>query len=142
MNAAEALAVDRELVESAAASSSSGPEFDLVIDGNLEDWQMIALQDLEAGVATSALALNAAGCVSTTNCRGHPASRAVHPTVHPRHEIRCYRGRLNETRTGAEHAEHHSGRPDNVLNGGFLNRARRFESCRGHRKVLVRGYAG
>lgn len=70
--AVEALEVERELIGAADARASAPSEFDALIDGELEDWQQIALSGLDAGVATAVLALNAAGCVTTTSCRGHP----------------------------------------------------------------------
>lgn len=74
--AAEALNVERDLIRIADASASAPSEFDSLIDGDLEDWQQIALSGLDAGVATAVLALNAAGCVTTTSCRGHPGRYA------------------------------------------------------------------
>lgn len=69
--AAEALEVERELIQVADSRAATPREFDTLIDGELEDWQQIALAGLDAGVATAVLALNAAGCVTTTSCRGH-----------------------------------------------------------------------
>lgn len=70
--AAEALAVERDLIQVADAQAATPPEFDALMDGELEDWQQIALSGLDGGVAAAVLALNAAGCLTTTSCRGHP----------------------------------------------------------------------
>jgi hypothetical protein len=70
-DAVEALEVERDLVRDADSRASTAREFDSLLDGDLDDWQRIALRGLDAGVATAVLALNAAGCVTTTSCRGH-----------------------------------------------------------------------
>lgn len=74
--AAEALDVERDLIRSTDASATTPSDFDSTIDGDLEDWQLIALNGLDAGVATAVLALNAGGCVTTASCRGHPGRYA------------------------------------------------------------------
>jgi hypothetical protein len=71
-DAAEALEVEAGLIESADRCATTPEEFDSLIDGELEDWQLMALGGIEAGVAAAVYALNAAGCVTTTSCRGHP----------------------------------------------------------------------
>lgn len=73
--AAEALDVESGLIRMADSRASALSEFDSLIDGELEDWQQIALGGLRAGVATAVLALNGAGCV-TNGCRKHPGRYA------------------------------------------------------------------
>lgn len=70
-DATEALAVERERVR--VASSADDPdEFDGLLDGDLEDWELIAVRGLDVGVAAAVMALSAAGCLTSTSCRGHP----------------------------------------------------------------------
>jgi hypothetical protein len=56
----------------AAAGAKTAEEFDDLVDGDLEDWEQIAVCGLDVGVAAAVMALNAAGCVTSTSCRGHP----------------------------------------------------------------------
>lgn len=70
-DAAEALSVEHSLVRSADQHADSGQQFDAAVDGDLEDWQAMALWGLDAGVAAAVLGLSAAGCIPTTSCRGH-----------------------------------------------------------------------
>jgi len=66
----EALAVERDRLAITSAATSWS-EFEALLDGDLDDWEQIALCGLDAGVAAPVLALAAAGCVTTTSCRGH-----------------------------------------------------------------------
>lgn len=71
-DAIEAAEIEVDLIATADARSSTAAEFDNLIDGDLDDWQIIALGGIDAGVGAAVYALNAAGCVTTTSCRGHP----------------------------------------------------------------------
>lgn len=71
-DAAEALEVEQNrLVLSSTVTNDNQVETEL--DGDLDDWEAIALGGLDVGVAAAVMALNAAGCVTSTSCRGHPA---------------------------------------------------------------------
>lgn len=69
--AIEALEIETDRI-SAAASAATVYEFDDLVDGELEDWQQNAVCGIDVGVAAVVMALNAAGCVTSTSCRGHP----------------------------------------------------------------------
>lgn len=70
-DAKRALEVERERVGLADAGSSSPSEFEDLVDGDLEDWELDAVWGLDVGVAAAVLSLIASGCVTTTSCRGH-----------------------------------------------------------------------
>lgn len=75
----------RRLVVAAAADSSGA--FEEILDGDptdVDDVEELApLEGLDVGVAAVVLALNAAGCITGTSCRGHPGRSAyVYPRVH------------------------------------------------------------
>lgn len=103
-SALDALPVEQELIAAADASSADGTEFESNLDGDLEDWQSIALQGLETGVATAVLALNAAGCVTTTSCRGHHGRYASSGRDFPRVRFMVDEGRAVIVRSAAEQA--------------------------------------
>lgn len=75
-DAVEAAEVEAGLIATADARSATPAQFDELIDDELEDWQISALGGLDVGVAAAVYALNAAGCVTTTSCRGHPGKYA------------------------------------------------------------------
>jgi hypothetical protein len=76
-DATDALAVERERLRIADDASRTVEEFEDIIDGDLEDWQNLAVDGLDIGVAGLVFALNATGCVTSTSCRGHPGSARV-----------------------------------------------------------------
>jgi hypothetical protein len=100
--AAAALEVERDLVQAADAAAATPAQFDDFLDGDLEDWQLIALEGLEAGVAAATLALNAAGCVTTTSCRGHPGKYAAPGHDFPRVRFMADPERAAIIRTAAQ----------------------------------------
>jgi len=65
----EAIAFERSLLSNARDASDSR-EFNELMDGETDDWD--PLQGLDGGVAAAVFALNAAGCVTSMSCRGHP----------------------------------------------------------------------
>ncbi len=68
----EALQVERARLEQASELADDVNEFEDVLDGELEDWETLAIKSLDVGVASLVLGLAAAGCVTTWSCRGHP----------------------------------------------------------------------
>lgn len=68
--AEEALVLEEELLLE-AASSDSHDEFEDIMSGYEGDTDLEPLRRLDAGVAGLVLALNAAGAVTATSCRGH-----------------------------------------------------------------------
>lgn len=70
-DARRALEVELERVGLADAGSSSPGEFEDLVDGDLEDWELDAIWGLDVGVAAAVLSIIASGCVTTTSCRGH-----------------------------------------------------------------------
>lgn len=80
--AAGALEIERSRLDEASLAENAA-RFDELIDGDLEDWEMMALHVLDAGVAGAVLALNAAGCLTASSCRGHAwmSGEAVRPWI-------------------------------------------------------------
>ena len=70
-DAVEALEVEAARIAAAGAGAATPAAFEELADGDLEDWEMIAVQWLDVGVAAAVMALNAAGCLTSTSCRGH-----------------------------------------------------------------------
>lgn len=70
-DASEALAVELGRLAVASATSRDG-DFEDALEGELEDWEAMAVAGLDVGVAAAVMALNAAGCLTSTSCRGHP----------------------------------------------------------------------
>ena len=103
-DATEAADVERDLIAAADAGSSTPEAFDDLIDGELEDWQLMALGGIEAGVAAAVYALNAAGCVTTTSCRGHPGKYASSGRDFPRVRFMVDPPRARLVRTAAQAA--------------------------------------
>jgi hypothetical protein len=69
-DASRALQVERDRLAVASAAGAER-EFESLFDGDLEDWEMIETFGLDLGVAAAVLALNAAGCLTSSSCRGH-----------------------------------------------------------------------
>ena len=64
----------------------------------------MALQGIDAGVAAAVVALNAAGCVTTASCRGHPGRYAGAGRDFPRVRFMADRFRATAVRDAAEAA--------------------------------------
>ena len=83
-DAGESLAVERGRL-AAAAKAHTREAFEEILDGDptdVDDVEEVApLRGLDVGVAAVVLALNAAGYITSTSCRGHPG-RSVY--VYPR----------------------------------------------------------
>jgi hypothetical protein len=73
----DAIEIEKDLISAADAGSTTADEFDAILDEDLEDWQAMALRGLDVGVAAAVLALSAAGCATSSSCRGH---HAQHPS--------------------------------------------------------------
>lgn len=71
-DARDAIEVERDRVTHARRVAATHEGFDDEVDGELEDWQVETLWGIDVGVAGVTFALAAAGCVTTTSCRGHP----------------------------------------------------------------------
>jgi hypothetical protein len=82
--------VEEALIKVAAERAANADDFDRIIaealaaqypgddidEGPLSDFAL-----LDAGVISAAAALSAAGCVSTTSCRGHNGTGEPHPLI-------------------------------------------------------------
>jgi hypothetical protein len=68
--AAEALEIEQDRL-ARASFASEREEFEDLLDGELEDWEAMATGGLDVGIAAAVLALNAAGCLTSSSCRGH-----------------------------------------------------------------------
>lgn len=101
-DAEEVLSIEREAI-SGARSARSAEEFDERLDDYYEDEDLLALGGLDAGVAGLTLALNAAGCLTTTSCRSHPG-RPRAGIDYPQVRFYCDADRASITRELAAHA--------------------------------------
>lgn len=63
--------LEATLIAAADAASATVDDFDVILEQDLEDWQSLLLGGLDIGVAGTVLALSAAGCATSTSCRGH-----------------------------------------------------------------------
>jgi hypothetical protein len=80
----DAVRIEKDLIAAADARSWSPDEFDAVLDEDLEDWQAMVLGGLDVGVAGAVLALVAAGCATSSSCRGH---HTAHPSPYAVPEV-------------------------------------------------------
>lgn len=87
---AEVVAEEDALLRHAAAQAADGDEFDQLLDRELderypgEDFDegpLSSFAELDVGVMSAVAALSAAGCVTTTSCRGHRVSGEPNPLV-------------------------------------------------------------
>ena len=74
-DATEAIALETDLIAAADTASATADDFDAILEEDLEDWQSLLLDGLDFGVAGTVLALSAAGCATSTSCRGHHTCR-------------------------------------------------------------------
>ena len=71
-DAQHAFEVELDRIAHTQRVATTHDEFDDEVDGELEDWQIESLWGIDVGVAGVTFALAAAGCVTSTSCRGHP----------------------------------------------------------------------
>lgn len=84
------LAEEKEIVLVASQNALCANDFDGFVgeimarrypDGDVSDGALWGFSELDLGVISAVAALSAAGCITTTSCRGHQSRGEAHPLV-------------------------------------------------------------